>query len=712
MTLSMPARPGSAVAGIVMLATSATLAPCALAAQTTVAPTAALPASRSLVHQVWGMEDGLPLSHVRAVLASRTGYLWLATFDGLVRFDGVRFTIFNTSNHPELPTSRFTSVQEDGDGALWVTAAFDHVVRLVNGRFDVFSLPADQRGREIRTLRIDPRGTVWVSTNRGLCRVGVDGLEVVPGTSAATGILQLDADGSVWMATNRGALRWRNGEVSELPLWSDPVPPGPSSFVSAPGGGMYIGTPTGLFEARDGMVRPVPSPQGASHVTAMLRVAPDTVLVATDAGLLALSGGVLSRLDADLRASTSAPSLIMQAGNGDRWFATATRLYRNGQLVYEGDLPVLDLTFDREGSVWLASDGLHRFKPSVFDVRGAENGAVPNVYAIYEDAGRRVWVGSLRDPLGYFADGRFHATPMGRFGSRVQTLAEDGEGRLWVGELARGGCATKDFVCRPEDEFLPDHTVKAIYRDRTDAMWVGTDQGMYRDSAGAWTHFTPADGLPHALVRVFLQASDGSIWFGTDGGGVGRYVAGRIEALSRQDGFPSDRVRSLHQLAPSVMLVGTEDVGLVFVTLPDPAAPLSTAEVVVLGQGHGLYQDGIHSIVSDGRGRLWMNTNRGIFWVLESEVEAFARGEISRVHSVAYGASDGLANPEGNGGVQSAAIRASDGRLWFAMQAGVAIVDPEEIEPSDEPLPVVVEEVRAAGGGRVSPVVDATSPLV
>ncbi|MGD2071422.1 MAG: hypothetical protein PVI57_22330, partial [Gemmatimonadota bacterium] len=417
-----PASPRAApsIAAVRLLAMALMVTPSSLAGQTTVAPSAEFPASRALVHQVWGMEDGLPLSHVRAVLASRTGYLWLATFDGLVRFDGVRFTIYDTSSHPELPTARFTGLQEDDEGTLWVTAAVDHVVRLAQGRFDVFSLPADQRGREIRDVRIDEGGTVWVSTNRGLYRLGAAGLEAVPGTSAATGLIRLDVDGSVWMATNRGALRWRDGQVSELPLWSDPTPPGPRGFVPGPDGVMYIGTPTGLFEVRDGAVRPLPSPSGPFAVTAMLRVAPDTVLVATDAGLLALSRGSLSPVDPDLRGSTSAPNRLVEADDGDRWFTTGSRLHRNGRPVYEGGLPFTDIAVDREGSVWLASDGLHRFKRSVFDVRGAEDGAVPNVYAIYEDAGRRVWVGSLRDPLGYFADGRFHATPMGRFGSRVQ----------------------------------------------------------------------------------------------------------------------------------------------------------------------------------------------------------------------------------------------------------------------------------------------------
>src|SRR5205085_579944 len=67
----------------------------------------------------WTADNGLPQNSVRDIVQTRDGYLWVTTFDGLVRFDGVRFTVFNKSNSPGLPSNRFSSLFEDRQGDLW-----------------------------------------------------------------------------------------------------------------------------------------------------------------------------------------------------------------------------------------------------------------------------------------------------------------------------------------------------------------------------------------------------------------------------------------------------------------------------------------------------------------------------------------------------------------------------------------------------------------
>jgi len=69
---------------------------------------------------VWQTEDGLPEHSVTAIVQTRDGYLWFGTYNGLVRFDGVRFKIFDTSNTPQLTSSRVTSLLEDAEGNLWI----------------------------------------------------------------------------------------------------------------------------------------------------------------------------------------------------------------------------------------------------------------------------------------------------------------------------------------------------------------------------------------------------------------------------------------------------------------------------------------------------------------------------------------------------------------------------------------------------------------
>ena len=181
-----------------------------------------------------------------------------------------------------------------------------------------------------------------------------------------------------------------------------------------------------------------------------------------------------------------------------------------------------------------------------------------------------------------------------------------------------------------------------------------------------------------------------------------RYHTNRFTQVSVADGLPSDVVRALYVDPDGYLWIGTEGRGLARL---DPRAWSDSTRgrhIVRVGTEHGLYDGAIHRILADDAGRLWMNTNRGIFWVPRAELTAFAEGRIREVHSTAYTERDGLRNREGNGGVQSAGTRTKDGRLWFPTQDGVAIVDPRTVTARRVAAPAVIERV-VAGDSSVIP---------
>jgi signal transduction histidine kinase/DNA-binding response OmpR family regulator len=664
---------------------------------------ARLAEASGLVHEVWTIEDGLPLSHLNGVIQPRDGYLWLASFDGLIRFDGARFTVFNTSSHPELPTNRFVSIIAGPDGSVWAAAEFDYVVRWVDGEFAVYGLGEEQRGTAIGAIQFDSEGTLWVRTNRGVFVMRDELLEHLGDESLRLPVTELflDAGGAVWIGTDGwGAQRWQGGNVSSVMAQGDgPKSSLASTFAEATDGTVFIGTGVSILAYRGGSVTSL-LPPGADQifVRSMLPLGADSLLVVSDEGLFTLLDSELRVLRPDINVTSSGPVSLVVDQRGDRWLAIQERLYRNEELVFEGSFRIASIAFDHEGSLWIAADGLHRLKPALFQVYGAEEGAAANVYPIIEDSQGRIWMGSLVSGLVVYEQNRFRLKENDWIGL-PQTIFEDREGRLWAGRLSYGACEVEDLRCARYIPFLSGHTVKAIYQDPSGAMWFGTDRGLYRNSEGVVEHFTSESGLPHDFVRVIHEARDGSLWFGTNGGGVARYQDGRFESLTATDGLSSDLVRSIHEDEAGVMWIGTEDRGLNRVHLVDaagaPVTELSEATITVIRRRDGLYADGVHAILDDGTGRYWMSSNRGIFWVLRSDLEDFAAGRASGIHSISYTERDGLRNREANGGVQSPAIVASDGRLWFAMQAGAAVVDPAATHRSAEPIPVRVEEVRA-----------------
>src|ERR1044071_2370536 len=96
----------------------------------------------------WTADNGLPQNGVYSITQTRDGYLWFTTLDGLVRFDGVRFTVFDKSNTPGLPTNRFLGLFADTDDTLWLGSEELGLVHLANGQVQTFTtadgLPANQ----------------------------------------------------------------------------------------------------------------------------------------------------------------------------------------------------------------------------------------------------------------------------------------------------------------------------------------------------------------------------------------------------------------------------------------------------------------------------------------------------------------------------------------------------------------------------------------
>src|ERR1039457_2358753 len=109
----------------------------------------ALAAPPNYFTRTWQVEQGLPQNKVTTVVQTRDGYLWLGTYNGLARFDGVRFTVFDENNAPELRSSRVTSLFEATDGALWIGTESGEVSRYEKGHFAAVPLRANWRGGRI-----------------------------------------------------------------------------------------------------------------------------------------------------------------------------------------------------------------------------------------------------------------------------------------------------------------------------------------------------------------------------------------------------------------------------------------------------------------------------------------------------------------------------------------------------------------------------------
>src|SRR6267142_2803778 len=118
----------------------------------------------------WNTDNGLPQNSVLSILQSQEGYLWLATSDGLVRFDGVRFTIFNKANTKGIKSNRLTALFESNDGALWVGTEEVGIIRYKDGEFTTFNIEEGLPDRWVWAIHQDKDRNPLVLTKNGIAQ--------------------------------------------------------------------------------------------------------------------------------------------------------------------------------------------------------------------------------------------------------------------------------------------------------------------------------------------------------------------------------------------------------------------------------------------------------------------------------------------------------------------------------------------------------------
>jgi signal transduction histidine kinase/ligand-binding sensor domain-containing protein/DNA-binding response OmpR family regulator len=674
-----------------------------------------LPGAPGYVHEVFKVDDGLPMAGIVQTLQTRDGFLWLATFDGLVRFDGVRFEVFDSERVPALGSNRIEDLLEDRDGTLWIRTEQGHVSRHAGGVFTACAAPVQGRAacdsREAGAawytlLTKDAAGTAWLAGPSGLLRFAGGRLDLVPDSQTGAGARRLlwGRDGRLWVYNADGA--W----VAETGRPFRPVVSRPASVAEDAAGEVWVATPDGTGRVRNGVLEPEIPGWGV-----IVQDGRGGVLLAVEDRLLRIRGGrsePVARNDAGYHTFIHPGRSVSLGPGSEEWIAWRNTLYRNGVPALSLISPpgnVASVFRDREGTLWITSSrsgelhALHPARVATF----AEGLPDPLVYAVYEDRGGTVLAGGF-EQASVLAPGsrRFRPLPpLPEPQQSVLSFLRDRAGDLWVGTTLRGLFRLDGGgFAQAGPDALRTAEVRAIHEDARGVLWVGTNVGLFRrgprPEGDRWSWIRQEDGLPFSWIRVIKETKDGALWLGTNGGGVIRLKDGRFTSIR---GLSSDLVRSIWVAPDGRLWIGTENRGL---NRLDPAS----LRIAVLSQRQGLHSNGIHQIVPDGLGNLWMSSNQGIFRVRLRDLEAVTDGRAVRVETVAYTERDGMQAREANGGGQDSGFRDRSGRIWFPTIAGVVRVDPRAVLHSGPPpRPHVVrllagnEEIALVRETRLSP---------
>lgn len=626
------------------------------------------------VQNYWGLEEGLPQLSIMASIQTRGGYLYFATQEGLARFNGRAFTVYDQYNTAEILRNYIRCLLEDKNGDLWIGTDGGGLSRLRGGVFRAFKREHGLSGLHIASLLENPDGSIWIGTYEHWINIlkndRITGLPLPPGLSGMTALSMIrDSLGDVWIGTeSAGLFRWRDGVFIHFGVEHGL----PAQYISTlledsdNPGEIWVGTAThGLFSYKNQHFFPVNAEAGlrAKHINCLLRDRDGNLWIGSEGeGLHRLTAGKALKLK-------PAPNHTV---------GTVYSLYE-----------------DREHNLWVGTngDGLVRLKDGVATVLDTDSGLSKDaVFCTLEASDGDIYVGTAGGGLNRIRrDGsvKVYTTDDGLVNNNMFSICEDRHKAIWIGTFGNGLCRMKDgkFKVYDQRHGLGKNFIWSVYADSRDNIWVGTmGGGLFRFSEGKFYGYDTRSGLGNDRVVVIKEDSRGDIWVGTYGGGLNQIRDNCIiNHLTKKDGLPDNIIMSIYEDGDGALWIGTDGGGI---------CRYKKGRFVSITRKEGLLDNLAYQILEDNYGNLWMSCNLGIYCISRKVLNDFCDGRWSgKIPISVFGISDGMKTVECNGVCQPAGMKTRDGRIWFPTQRGLTVIDPALMNRKSPPPPVIIEKI-------------------
>jgi len=611
----------------------------------------------------WTTDDGLPQNQVTCLKQTSNGYLWIGTYSGLARFDGVRFTVFTQRNTPGLAEDSINALAEDSEGTLWIATAKGLVVYR-EGHFESAYLDENFRNSHVDLLQSGRAGGIWMVAGmrvahleRGrVSRLWTSGKEAQPIVSISEG-----ADGwlnlfmqCAWLALSPSGdgVRTNSAQESRGPAWKVGLPAREPRQA-------WVGTTQGLrhWDGKDW--RQVGTEHfGSSQV--------DLVFEDHSGNLWVNGHGELFGL----------------------WDGAHWRPIDFGEGFEKGTASCVEE--DKEGSIWVgAMEGLVQLRRPLVQTYTTRNGLAHNrAWSVCEATEGTIWVGTQGGLSRIPPGGMIQPLPPGAVSNYCDRCVwPNDKGGVWT---ARNNLGLFEFQTARLAEVVPGSAlpgpITALWKNRSNVLFVCTAGGVLgfrSDQPVPWRD--PLLRYPVAEVRAILADRDGTLWLGTDGKGLSRIKTGVISSFTEREGLSNSNVYALHLDVEGALWLGTAH-GL---------TRYRNGKFFAFGPEQGLLENTVNWILEDQSGFLWLSGLQGIYRVERAALNAVADGRARTVDPFVLGTADGMERAETNGEKQPAGWKARDGRLWFPTVRGVVVIDPGTIPLREKPPLVVLEQVKA-----------------
>lgn len=650
-----------------------------------------------------GRKEGLSQGSVQTIIQDKKGFVWMATEDGLNRYDGYKFDVFkhNPDDSFSLASNDLWTLFEDERGYIWI-GTYQHGLDRFDPSREVFthyvSISSDSTtisSNTVRALATDKNGDLWIGTRDG----GLNKLDLKKNKiqristkiiDAKIRTIFIDSLDNLWLGTHKGLIFYN-----------------PKSNTVR------------LFQHDSG------NPNSLSHnnIRSICQGNGDTLWIATQKGLnqfSLLSGKVIRYFRSSGLSSDDLRSVI-QDKNGNIWVATTRDglniLKMNNRRFYSyhntpgnafslGIETLISLYEDNGGNVWVGTrgHGISIFSPEInrfisFHTDNLDKNQLshPVIFAIAEQPGKYLWFGGQENGISQYSIETGQFTYLNTDGKdnrkiisgNIRCLYFDTNQELWIGYISAGierfsikSGFHRSYSFDPQNKgSISGDKIRTFYEDHNGNFWIGTSGmglNLYQRENDSFIRFRhdAKDSLSICsdYINSILQDRNGMYWIATrDGVSVFRFEKELIEQTLKfktiknikgnKQSLSNDYVIAITETKNGDLWLGTM-MGLNHLSYSRRDAPVFTRYF----QKDGLPSDVVYGILEDDKGFLWLSTNKGI-----SKFDP-QTGEFNN-----YTTEDGLINLEYNSG---AVLKTRNGNFLFGGVNGVDMFNPDNMHPN------------------------------
>lgn len=619
--------------------------------------------SQASIYQ-WTGENGMISNNITSSIQAKTGFIWITTYNGIVRFDGKNVMVFDHNNLPFLATDAFYRVYEDKRGVLWFASQGSGVVKYDGRKFSAIDSTNRYLPKSIRCLYLEENGIIWVgSNNDGLFKIENDSIYKVNSPFFDTSTisdLKKDYNNVLWISTEGNGVIKYDGK----------------SFLN--------------YSTADGLI--------SNSINSLGVTKNNEMLIGTAHGLNILSAG---KITSPNFLNNIPINKIIHDPQGRILIATEIGLARiNKQLTHaefadEHDgfpfARINDLSFDNEGSLWMSTgrSGLIQVKETgIVNFTTAQGLSMNRVNIVVEGPGRTFYIGSDGGDLDVYKDGEVKKINL---------------------RTSLNRASIRDILPEPNGD-----------------LWIASYEGILKVTGAKEKLYTTKDGLPANDMRRILRDKTGNLLFASRTGGVTKFKDGKIiEVYDKQNALRSNYVLAMEEDLKGNVYIGTHSGGMTIlygdgktktfsVTDDDAGVLIFNIHLDKDGGAWLICNTGPHYFdgtkikkitlqglqvgetyfdwLEDATGNAWITTNKGVLKINHKDIIQYKKGLRSSLPTKLYNNDDGMKNKECTGATRS--IVSSTGKLWIPTIGGIAVFYPEKIKENKIIPPVYITSLQ------------------